>query len=97
MVRPIFSTNMNKHVGLNEASQSLIDNSLTIYPNPTTDFIIISPNYFGYNGVVIYDIQGKIVCELNREIIAFSSESWSKGIYLMKDNITGRTYKISKQ
>ncbi len=97
MIRPIFSTNMNSHVGLDDESQNRIDKSLSIFPNPTSELFNISPNYIGYNGVVIYDLQGKILIELSNDTKQFSSENWSKGIYLMKDNITGRTYKICKQ
>jgi hypothetical protein len=97
MIRPIFSTNMNRHVGLNDLSSNMVDKSLSIYPNPTMDIVVISPNYFGYEGVIIYDIQGNILSELGEEIKQFSADKWSNGIYLMKDIKTGHIYKISKQ
>ena len=96
MIRPIFSSNLNKHVGLQEASIEE-QHTITIYPNPTQEFITITPNYHGFEGGFIKDIQGKTLLQIEGNQYKVSMGDFPTGIYLFQDKKTGQTYKISKQ
>jgi surface protein len=55
-------------------SEAIVKNEITIYPNPTTDFIYIK-NLKGYNSFKIFDANGRIVrnSSLNHEKIDVNS------------------------
>lgn len=95
MIRPIFSSNLNKHVGINEAS-IMEQQTISIYPNPTQEFITIIPNYLGFEGGFLRDIQGKILLQIEENQSKVSMVDFPTGIYLFQDKKTGQTYKISK-
>ena len=94
MIRPIFTSNLNKNVGLNQLY--LDEQAIKIFPNPTSDFVKISPNYLGYEGGRILDVQGKILQELDKNSLNVSLTDYEVGIYIFQDTKTGKTYKISK-
>jgi hypothetical protein len=95
MIRPIFSSNLNKHVGVQELN-TIESQRVKLHPNPTQEFISISPNYESYDGGVLQDIQGKIVMQITLNQTSISMIDLPAGIYLFKDKVTGQTYKISK-
>ena len=66
--------------------QSLETNTLSLWPNPTTDKVHLSLVSGSQYQVVIYDFTGKVVYENksftpNETII---TDKWSKGIYIVK-------------
>jgi len=95
MIRPIFSSNLNKHIGLQEVS-NMESQSIQLYPNPTQEFISITSTYEGYDGGILRDIHGKIVMHITHNQSTISMIDLPAGIYLFQDKITGQTYKISK-
>lgn len=95
MIRPIFSSNLNKHIGLQEVS-NMESQSIQLYPNPTQEFISITSTYEGYDGGILRDIHGKIVMQITHNQSTISMIDLPAGIYLFQDKITGQTYKISK-
>ena len=95
MIRPIFTSNLNKHVGVQEVS-TIESQSVKLHPNPTQEFISITPTYESYDGGVLQDIQGKIVMQITQYQTTISMIDLPAGIYLFQDKVTGQTYKISK-
>jgi len=95
MIRPIFSSNLNKHVGIAENSEN--DNyTLVFYPNPVNEILTIKPKYEGYEGGILQDIQGKEIMQMNQNQTIISMIDFPTGMYLFRDIKTGQTYKISK-
>ena len=74
-----------------------VDNKLSIYPNPASDFINLESNT-QIQSVNIFDITGKSVLSLNRahnlEIISVSS--LKKGIYLVKVRFEDGSFSSTK-
>ncbi len=95
MMRPIFTSNLNKHVGLSEFDSDEIQ-TIKIFPNPTQEYFTIYPNYEGFEGGVIFDIQGKILQQVDANTSKIYMMDYPIGIYLFQDIKTGQTYKISK-
>lgn len=75
------------------------DLKISIYPNPSSDFINISNNNLNIKNVQIYNIIGKKVADVsfqNNETIKIDISNLSKGIYLVgTDN--NRTAKFVKK
>ena len=95
MMRPIFSSNLNKHVGFSESDNFELQN-ITLFPNPTQDLLTIVPNYQGFEGADLRDIHGKVILKITDNQYTISLVNFPAGIYLFQDNKTGQTYKISK-
>lgn len=95
MMRPIFTSNSNKHVGINQF-ETKDTYALSIYPNPTDEFVTIQSNYSVFEGGFLLDIQGKILQEIEATTSKISMRDLPAGIYLFQDNKTHQTYKISK-
>jgi hypothetical protein len=95
MMRPIFSSNINKHVGLKEV-EKVDSKTIEIYPNPTHEFITIVSRYSDFTGGVILDVHGKILLQVSSNQLIVSLVDYPAGMYFFKDKITGQTYKISK-
>lgn len=95
MIRPIFASKLNQHVGFYEEFMG-DKNTLTIYPNPTNDEVNILPNFKTFSGVLVRDIQGKVLFQLTDNLLTFSMLDFPAGIYIIQDINTGQTYKLSK-
>lgn len=74
-------------------------NTISLYPNPTNEFVSISNVNDKITSVVIYDISGKIIYTLNKNILStidINVSNFAKGIYLVE--ITSEsTIKIIKK
>lgn len=79
-VTQVAKVNMSTISGVEE----LNGNSINLYPNPTSDYIILSSNGNGY--LSITDITGKIVYDavVNQTSQYFNISSLSKGIYMVQ-------------
>ncbi len=67
-----------KAISLDESSL------LKLYPNPVTDILTIN-GVEGFENVVIYDLNGKIVSEMDLEVSdSIDLETISNGVYLVK-------------
>ena len=95
MMRPIFSSNLNKHVGISEIDKVELQ-SVAVYPNPTEDLLTIVPNYQGFEGADLRDVHGKLIMKITDNQFSISLRDFPAGIYLLQDEKTGQTYKISK-
>jgi hypothetical protein len=93
-MRPIFSTNLNKSLSQNEIELSETD--LTIYPNPFSDHFEIRTSDVNFAGVYVFDINGKLLLTSDEQQRTFDMNNFSKGIYLVKDIYTGKTFKLIK-
>lgn len=80
MMRPLFSTSMDAELGLYETNIDFVEYS--IYPNPTNEIITIKHNISDFQGVEIYNIQGKLVQTSKNEEIDLSNNP--AGIYILK-------------
>ena len=86
--------------GLSE--ESFLKDNFIIYPNPTTDFVLVSlPPQFKTGTVFIYTILGQKIVEqeITSQSSVISLKSLEKGIYLYKMESIGfsKTGKIVKQ
>jgi Secretion system C-terminal sorting domain len=76
---------------------------INIYPNPTTNNVIIQmPNHLlGDKQIIIYDMQGKAIINqhIKNTTIELQSTAWVNGLYLVTIHFNNQTYhyKISKQ
>jgi len=74
-------------------------NTILLYPNPTNEFVSISNVNDKITSVVIYDISGKIIYTLNKNILStidINVSNFAKGMYLVE--ITSEsTIKIIKK
>ena len=68
-------------------STSVSNDSFIVYPNPTSDFVVISlPELFKKGTIFIYSLAGKKVLEqqVSQESASISLKSLEKGMYLYK-------------
>lgn len=94
LMRPIFSTNINKSVDVTE--KILEKSQFEIYPNPATDLIHLKTNMIDFTGVIILDLQGKLILETGRNDLEIDINQLSAGVYLLKDKSSGITRKMIK-
>lgn len=95
MIRPIFSTAMDATLGIEKIdrpSEMVFD----LYPNPFHDLIKINTNNVDFRGVMVVDLQGKIILQTNSEEKEINLSHLNSGIYLVRDITTGATKKIVK-
>tara|TARA_B100000809_G_C14956252_1_gene465694 strand:+ start:424 stop:891 length:468 start_codon:yes stop_codon:yes gene_type:complete len=85
-------------VGVNETSINL---ELSVYPNPTTDYLTLKVDDNSNLNYQVYDLQGKVI--ENKKVTAnsttISMEALPKAIYflsILKDNKQVKTFKIIK-
>ncbi|MGH1339420.1 MAG: T9SS type A sorting domain-containing protein [Aureispira sp.] len=74
------------------------DNTLTAYPNPTTDFVELSYTGEVIKSVQVYDVTGSLVSQqLNETTIDLSH--LPKGMYMVKVQTatTSKTVQVAKQ
>jgi len=63
---------------------------VSVYPNPTTDFITIDESDFTIENVEVFNILGKKVKTTNKS--RFSVNEFSNGVYILRINTTeGKT------
>ncbi|MBP4141680.1 S8 family serine peptidase [Flavobacterium sp. P4023] len=79
----------NFQLAINTAndSTSVSNDSFIVYPNPTSDFVVISlPELFKKGTIFIYSLAGKKVLEqqVSQESASISLKSLEKGMYLYK-------------
>jgi len=69
--------------------------SLIIYPNPTTDYIVIGRNYLGKSEASIIDVRGKTVKRFKSNSDRISISELPSGIYFVK-LVDGKTSVVRK-
>ncbi|MBQ8056108.1 MAG: T9SS type A sorting domain-containing protein, partial [Paludibacteraceae bacterium] len=64
---------------------------LTIYPNPTTDFVNIDINE-EVNSIKIYDISGRIIRSFVNEVNNLYLGDLNKGVYIIQVQTENKLY-----
>ena len=88
---------INGHVGINELSNS-VDNTLSIYPNPVTDYCLINFNATeqGEATFSLYDSAGKKIALLSEFLIkgnhTYKLSGISSGVYVLKIELSQYMY-----
>jgi hypothetical protein len=85
-------------VGINETTINL---ELSVYPNPTTDFLTLKVEKTEGLSIQLYDLQGKVITSktLNSTSTNISLEAQPSAIYFLKvtkNNHLVKTFKIIK-
>lgn len=93
MIRPLFSTGMDVSLGI-EQQASLIKPSVVIYPNPTNGIVSIDVDDAEYEGVQVFDLQGRMVTDTDLNKVDLSQNP--NGIYIFKLKGIGEIIKVIK-
>ncbi|MEJ6777413.1 MAG: T9SS type A sorting domain-containing protein [Crocinitomicaceae bacterium] len=93
MIRPVFSTSYNAVLGVYEQGKDFFD--ATIYPNPTSGIVNVKVNSGVFNGMEVYDIQGRLIISSNETLIDMRDSP--SGVYFIRLHGVSKTYKIVKQ
>jgi hypothetical protein len=85
-------------LGINETSINL---ELSVYPNPTTDYLTLKVDDHSNLNYQVYDLQGKVIenNKVTTSITTISMEALPKAIYFLnvtKNNQIVKTFKIIK-
>ena len=93
MIRPIFSTNMNKELGFSDRKETLVQ--VLAAPNPTTGIFNLFAKGIENSTFEVYNLQGKKVQEGKGGIVDLSH--FENGLYLVRTNLSTEIIKIIKQ
>ena len=93
MIRPLFSTSFDPYLGISANETAKID--VQLYPNPTTDIVNIRIDGLDYQGVEVYNLQGRKIIETTDTQVDLTA--FPQGMYLFKAVGHSQTYKIIKQ
>lgn len=91
MIRPIFSTEMNVTLGVEEKPE--IQRISKIYPNPTRNKVTIEPSVT-YTGAILRNMQGQIVKHIDN--LEFYMQDLPSGMYFLEIHGESKIHKISK-
>ena len=83
-------------------NESLFDNTLVLYPNPTTQFIEMDFGKIFTGQVMIFDAAGNVILNQNVNTIEcrIDAAGWSSGLYMVhvvKDNESVAVHSVLKQ
>lgn len=95
MMRPIFATQLNKSLAVNEIRKEKTP-QLKVYPNPFSDFLRIESSSIDFSGVKVSDVGGKILLESKKEEKILDVSFLKSGIYFIQDNSSGEVLKMIK-
>lgn len=93
MMRPLFSTGMDVSLGIQEDGIAAAP-SITVYPNPTNGTVSIRIDPSIYQGVEVYDLQGRLIVDTQENQIDLSQNP--NGIYILKLKGIGEIIKVIK-
>lgn len=83
MMRPLFGDTVTV-TSVKEVAQPEWDYTFTIYPNPSTDFIHISPLSKIDYSVQLYDVSGKLLDKYTNSPHYISTSSLQQGMYFLQ-------------
>lgn len=69
----------------------IINDEITIYPNPTNGILNINSNINSITKVIIYDILGKVVLERSNNFEQLNISNLTNGLYLVKISTENKT------
>ena len=83
-------------------NESLFDNTLVLYPNPTTQFIQMDFGKIFTGQVMVFDAAGNVILNQNVNTIEYriNAAGWSSGLYMVhvvKDNESVAVHSVLKQ
>ena len=83
-------------------NESLFDNTLVLYPNPTTQFIQMDFGKIFTGQVMVFDAAGNVILNQNVNAIEcrIDAAGWSSGLYMVhvvKDNESAAVHSVLKQ
>ena len=93
MIRPVFSTGMDVSLGVHDIVKE--KPSVIAYPNPTTGMVTINVDRAIYNGVEVYDLQGRLITKTDSDQVDLSPNP--DGVYFFKLNGIGEIIKVIKR
>lgn len=91
MIRPIFSTEMNVVLGIDEPVSGIVKSK--VYPNPTENWVTIEPSST-YKGATLRNMQGQEVLKIDST--KFNMVGFPSGIYFLEIEGESTVHKISK-
>jgi hypothetical protein len=92
MMRPIFKSRYNKSLAI---SNSLLDNRLIIYPNPTSLSFQLDNSMFS-NSFDLLDVKGRVINSFKYFGDPVDVSFLDNGIYIVREMKTGATFKLIK-
>ncbi len=93
MMRPIYSTGMDVFLGIQEDAVAAKP-SIVVYPNPTNGIVSIKVDQSAYQGVEVFDLQGRLIVDTDLDQIDLSQNP--NGIYIFKLKGIGEIIKVIK-
>lgn len=93
MIRPIFSTSMDAELGVKQVIKE--DNSLVIYPNPSTGKFTVTNQQSNIGTIHVYSMLGELLMTTNET--SFDLSEYPEGMYFIQSsNYLSKTYKVVK-
>ena len=92
MIRPVFSTSYDATIGVPELEST--DESFVIYPNPTQGLFQVQGSS-EIELIEVFNIQGTRMAVSDSSIVDMTKHS--SGVYFVRVNGSGKTYKVVKQ
>jgi len=83
-------------------NESLFDNTLVLYPNPTTQFLHLDFGKIFTGQVMVFDAAGNVILNQNVNTMEcrIDASGWSSGLYMVhviKDNESAAIHSVLKQ
>lgn len=92
MIRPIVSTSMDFELGVQQIETN--QPSATLFPNPTSNEVTVRMENGFYEGMEVYNVQGKLIISTNEESIQLIDQP--TGMYFIRVLGIDGMYKIIK-
>jgi hypothetical protein len=93
MMRPLFSTGMDVSLGI-EDNVASVKPAIVVYPNPTNGIVTIDVDDATYEGVEVFDLQGRLIVDTDLDQVDLSQNP--NGIYILKLKGIGEIIKVIK-
>jgi hypothetical protein len=91
MMRPVFSTAMDATLSVHETKKNEL---ILLYPNPTSDGVTILNAPKNFEGVYVFNIQGRQILESKETFISLKDQP--NGVYFFRISGSNEVYKIIK-
>jgi hypothetical protein len=86
MLRPLFSTEMDVHMGISNANS--VDRTVILYPNPTNNLFQIKGSSSNEE-FLVFNLQGSVIGETNNQ--QFDLTNYPNGVYYVKSLLNPST------
>jgi hypothetical protein len=92
MIRPVFSTELDKQLGLGLKNQ---EKKIGVYPNPTEDQLHINIPLEEFKGATLYGLTGTLIRTIDEN--QFTIADLTPGIYLLRINGSNQLIRICRK